>query len=79
MATMNNPNKNILDLSPNIIMHVDENNIGEMYIYDNDRGYVLNGITASDLIDYFAYNDDIHLSEEIIDICMDVIINQGTH
>ena len=53
--------------------------MGDMYVYDNDRGYILNGITASDLIDFFAYNDDMHISEEIIDVLINMTINKGTH
>jgi hypothetical protein len=79
MGTLKNTNKKVFNISPNIIMSIDENNIGEMYIYDSKYGYVLNGVTASDLVDYFVYKNNKHLSKEIINILMTMTINKGTH
>ena len=80
MGRLLDDKKNIVSLSPNIIMHLDKGNLGELYVYDKkSTAYVLNGITASDLVDYFALTDNADLSEEIIDVCMNIIINTGTH
>jgi hypothetical protein len=79
MGTVRNESNNIFSVSPNIIMMVDDNNVGEMYVYDDRYGYVLNGATASDLIDFFAYKNRIDLSEEIIETVMNVTTHTGTH
>lgn len=80
MATYNNTNDNLVEVSPNIMISIDDNNMGEMYVYDNKYSYILNGLTASDLVYYF--NDDeenFHLAEEIQDTMMEITINKGTH
>ena len=60
-------------------MSVDDNNIGEMYVYDDVYGYILNGATASDLINFFAYRDRMDISEEIISTLMNMRINTRIH
>ena len=81
MGMKSNLNKKIFNVSPNIIVSIDDKNMGEMYVYDSKAGdgYILNGATASDLIDYFAFNGDIPLSEEILDMVMNVTINKVTN
>lgn len=79
MASINNPNDNIFNISDNIIISIDDNNMADMYVYDDHNQYVLNGYTASDLVTFFAYNDDVDLSEEILDIVMDITVHIGTH
>lgn len=79
MGSIKNTNENIFTISPNILLSIDDNDMGDMYVYDNDRGYILNGTTASDLVDFFAYNDNMHISNEIIDVLLDMTINKGTH
>jgi hypothetical protein len=55
MGTLKNlENKTIL-LSPNIIMGIDDNNVGNIRVYDKQgNGYVFNGMTANTLIAYFG-------------------------
>jgi type I restriction-modification system DNA methylase subunit len=79
MATLKNTNKKCYNITPNIIMNIDDNNMGEMYVYGDSYGYILNGATASDLVDYFAYKNNIELSEEILDMLMSINLNMGTH
>ena len=80
MGTLKNSNKKMFNISPSIIVNMDENNMGEMYVYDKSpNGLILNGMTAKQLIDYFAYHDNMELSNEILDIIMNVNINVGTH
>ena len=79
MGSLKNTNKRVFNITPNIIMSVDTNNMGEMYVYDSEYGYILNGVTASDLVDYFAYKNEPKLSEEIKDTLMTTTINKGIH
>lgn len=77
MGMKANLNKKVFNVSPNIVVSIDEKNMGEMYVYGKDEkdGYILNGATASELIDYFAYKNNIPLSEEIINMVMQVNVN----
>lgn len=79
MATIKNPNTNIFNMSPNIVIAVDDSNMGEMYVYDNKFRYILNGLTASDLICYFAEKGDMHLSNEIMETVMIMTAESGTN
>jgi hypothetical protein len=79
MGSLYNKNKKVFSVTPNIIMSVDDNNIGEMYVYDENYGYILNGVTASDLVDFFIYKNRMDLSEEIINTVMNITIHTGTH
>jgi len=79
MGSRQNLNPKVFHISSNIVLSVDDNNMGDMYVYDGMYGYILNGATAGDLVDYFAYEDKIPISEEILDICMNMTINKGTH
>lgn len=80
MASFNKTDPNIIEVSENILISVDENNLGEAYIFDDKYRYILNGMTASELIMFFDSNDDsVHLSEEILDMMMSLTINTGTH
>ena len=81
MGMKSNANNKIFNVSPNIIVSVDDKNMGEMYVYGtkDSSGYILNGATASDLIDYFAYENELPLSEEILDMVMNVNISKTTH
>ena len=72
MATLNNTNRELIGISSNVIMTVDDDNQGDLYICDDEYSYVLNNATASDLVDFFAYNNRVDLSEEIIDTLMDM-------
>lgn len=79
MGSLKNQGNRVFGMSSNVIMTMDDNDMGEMYIYDKDRGYILNGMTASDLVDYFAYKNDMNRSNEIMDILLNMTINKGTH
>ena len=79
MANINNTNERVFNVSPNIVISVDDNNIADMYIYDEKYRYVLNGYTASDLVCYFADKGEVSLSHEIMDTMMDITIDIGTH
>jgi len=78
MGTLKNTNNNLFTISPHIMLSI-VNNVGEMYIYDDKYQYILNSMTASDLIDYFHYTNNNHLSEEIIDTMMNMKFNTGTN
>lgn len=79
MASIKDPQDNVIHVSPNVVISLSDDNIGEMYIYDDKYMYVLNGMTASDLVGYFNSVEDFHLSDEIVEVLMDMTINQGTH
>jgi hypothetical protein len=79
MASIKDPQDNVIHVSPNVVISLSDDNIGEMYIYDDNYMYVLNGMTASDLVGYFNSVEDYHLSDEIVEVLMDMTINQGTH
>lgn len=79
MGSKHNTNKSVFNISPNIVVSVDENDMGDMYVYDQDRGYILNGMTASDLVDFFDYNDNGRVKEEILDVLINMTITEGTH
>lgn len=80
MATYKNTNNKLVQVSPNIMIMMDDNNMGEMYVYDDKYQYILNGMTASDLVCYFNEDDTLHyLAEEIKDTMMGITINRGTH
>jgi hypothetical protein len=69
MGTLKNlENKTIL-LSPNIIMGIDDNNVGNIRVYDKQgNGYVFNGMTANTLIAYFGGTEEYLLAEEMLDV-----------
>ena len=79
MGSIENKSREVFNVTPNIVMSIDDNNMGEMYIYEGCRKLIFNGITASDLVDYFYCNDKHKLSEEIFDVIMNMTINKGTH
>lgn len=81
MAMLKNTNKKMFNISSSIVLKMDEKNMGEMYVYgeQSPNGLVLNGMTAKQLIDYFAYIGNVNLSNEILDVIMNVDINMGTH
>ncbi len=58
---------------------MNDENLGDMYIYDDHKGYILNNMTASELVDYFVCNDNPELSREILDTIMGIDMNRGTH
>ncbi len=81
MASVINNNKRMFNVSPNIILKIDNNNVGDMYVYNDDnKGFILNGLTASYLIDYFKIKNKPVLVHEIIDTLMGINnINNITH
>jgi len=77
MGSKENKNKKMFNISPHIIMSVGDNNIGNMYVYDNNLdAYVLNGATASQLVVQFVHQGQDRLSDEILDTIMNMN-NQG--
>lgn len=80
MASKENTNDRIIFFSDNILLSIDDNNIGDMYIYDHDYQYILNGLTASDLVNYFKYTENgwEELADEILDVMMDLTVHMET-
>ena len=79
MASIKNTNTRVFNISPNIIISLDDKNLGDMYIFDEHYSYVLNGLTASDLVCYFADKGEPSLSNEILSTMMEITIDKGTH
>ena len=79
MATLENMSERVFNVSQNIVMSIDKNNVGDLYVYGSRNRYVLNGASASDLIDYFWCNNKEELAEEILDFVMSVTVNTATN
>lgn len=80
MASFKNPNNDVITITENILITIDDTDHGDMYVYDDKYRYILNGMTASELIEYFNHKKgDTHLSEEIQDTMMSLTVNEETH